>query len=79
MKRRSDGGSQAPRRHKAARPKRRNSKKVRRKRGVSIAGQKTVVARLTRDAKHHHTTKLTRNEARRIAANIAKLLEFCAN
>jgi hypothetical protein len=47
MKRRSGVGSQQPRPHKAASPKRRNAKYVTRKRGASIADRETVLARLT--------------------------------
>src|SRR5215831_19533947 len=46
MKRRSTAGST---RRNSAIPKRRNAPKAKRNRGVSIAGQETVVARLTRE------------------------------
>jgi class 3 adenylate cyclase len=51
MKRRSraGAGSVKPRRRKAAAPKRGNASNAARKRGASIAGQETVVARLTRE------------------------------
>src|SRR5690349_18918226 len=51
MKRRSraGAGSVKPRRRKAAAPKRSNASNAARKRGASIAGQETVVARLTRE------------------------------
>ena len=48
MKRRSSAGGKA-RRGKAAALKRRNASKAKRSRGVSIAGQGMVVARLTRE------------------------------
>jgi len=49
MKRRSSAGGERvnAQRRKGARPKRRNAPKAMRNRGVSIAGQETVVARLT--------------------------------
>ena len=46
MKRRSTAGSA---RHNSATIKRRNAPKAKRNRGVSIAGQETVVARLTHE------------------------------
>jgi class 3 adenylate cyclase/putative methionine-R-sulfoxide reductase with GAF domain len=51
MKRRSSSRGQPvkTRRHKRSTPKRRNSPKVGRNRGASIAGQETVVARLTHE------------------------------
>jgi GAF domain-containing protein len=51
MKRRSrtGAGSVKPRRRKAATPKRSNASNAARDRGASIAGQETVVARLTRE------------------------------
>jgi class 3 adenylate cyclase/putative methionine-R-sulfoxide reductase with GAF domain len=49
MRGRSRAGSVTPRRRKAASPKRRNTKNVTRNRGASVAGQETVVARLTRE------------------------------
>ncbi|MBO0717599.1 MAG: GAF domain-containing protein, partial [Rhizobiales bacterium] len=49
MKRRSRTGSAKPRPRKAATPKRGNASKAARNRGASIAGQETVVARLTRE------------------------------
>ena len=50
MRRRSTVGASAkPRRRKPATPKRRNALKAKRNRGVSIAGQETVVARLTHE------------------------------
>jgi hypothetical protein len=64
MKRRSSAGGKA-RRGKAAALKRRNASKAKRSRGVSIAGQETVVARLTRE----------RDEARlRETANLLKVI-----
>ena len=49
MKRRSSAGGKpaGPRDPKRSTPKRRNAPKTKRSRGVSIAGQETVVARLT--------------------------------
>jgi hypothetical protein len=49
MKRRSSAGSKPvkPGRSKLATPKRRNAPKAKRSRGISIAGQETVIARLT--------------------------------
>src|SRR6516162_4549647 len=51
MKRRSRAGGQPdkPPRRKRSTPKHRNASKVVRNRGVSIAGQETVVARLTHE------------------------------
>jgi class 3 adenylate cyclase len=51
MKRRSSAGGKpaGPRDPKRSTPKRRNAPKTKRSRGVSIAGQETVVARLTRE------------------------------
>jgi GAF domain-containing protein len=51
MRRRSSAGGQSskPRRRKRSTPKRRNAPKALRNPGVSIAGQETVVARLTRE------------------------------
>jgi GAF domain-containing protein len=51
MRRRSRtaGGSEKPRRHKSATPKRRNAPQVTRNRGASTTGQETVVARLTHE------------------------------
>jgi transcriptional regulator with GAF, ATPase, and Fis domain len=49
MKRRSRAGSVKTRRRKSAAPKRSNAPNAARDRGASIAGQETVVARLTRE------------------------------
>jgi len=51
MKRRSSAGGKPakPRGPKRSTPKRRNAPKTTRDRGVSVAGQETVVARLTRE------------------------------
>src|SRR5215813_5566837 len=51
MRRRSRASGQLikARRRKAVKPKRRNAPKAKRNRGASIAGQETVVARLTRE------------------------------
>src|ERR1700751_1924990 len=49
MKRRSRTGSAKPRPRKAATPKRGNASNAASNRGDSIAGQETVVARLTRE------------------------------
>jgi two-component system NtrC family sensor kinase len=49
MKRRSGARGQPRRPHEAASPKHRNAKNVTRKRGASIAGRETVVARVTRE------------------------------
>jgi len=49
MRHRSSAGGEKPRRRKRSTPKRRNAPKARRSRGVSIAGQETVVARLTQE------------------------------
>jgi hypothetical protein len=49
MTRRSRGSGKQARRRKAGMPKRRNAPKATRNRGASVAGQETVVARLTHE------------------------------
>ena len=76
MKRRSGAGSRAPRPHKAASPKRRNAKKVTRKRGASIAGRETVVARVTRERDEALLRETANAEILRLISNSPGDLEL---
>ena len=74
MKRRSGAGSQSPRPYKAASPKRRNAKNVTR-RGASIVGQETVVARLTHERDEALLRETANSEILRLISNSPGELE----
>src|SRR6516165_4456398 len=76
MKRRSGAGRQPPRPHKAASPKRRNAKNVTRKRGASIAGRETVVARVTRERDEALLRETANAEILRLISNSPGDLEL---
>ena len=77
MKRRFKGGpaSVKPRRRKAAAPKGRNAPKAVRNRSASIAGQETVVARLTRERDEALLRETANFEILRLISNSSGDLE----
>jgi adenylate cyclase len=75
MKRRSSAGDKA-RRGKAAALKRRNASKAKRSRGVSIAGQETVVARLTRERDEARLRETANSEILRLISRSPGDLEL---
>ncbi len=76
MKRRSGAGSQPPRPHKSASLKRRNAPKAARNRGASIAGQETVVARLTHERDEALLRETANAEILRLISQSPGDLEF---
>src|SRR6516162_8937883 len=77
------GGNETPfqcrgkaRRGKAAALKRRNASKAKRSRGVSIAGQETVVARLTDERDEALLRETANSEILQLIFNVARRLGF---
>jgi GAF domain-containing protein len=78
MRRRSRtaGGSDKTRRRKTATPKHRSAPKAKRNRGVSIAGQETVVARLTRERDEALLREIANSEILRLISSSPGDLEL---